>query len=161
MNGPNPFGVRKALPVDQEPLVEFLMMHQWENAIEPMVAECVRTKTAHLMNGGGVIGVLSGDDGIEGSVGIEFDELWYSGGLRLRGRWLSVHPACRGKGHAARLLRFAQWVKAGVERIRDHDVPLYFEVWSREPMTGLAQIYRKHATAAATIYLAKPSPVPA
>jgi hypothetical protein len=81
-----------------------------EESVEPVDENKVRYILQRLLyQSGGVVGVIRGKDGIEGTVGIALDTVWYSSAQHLKKLWLFVHPDCRKSTHAKSMLEFSKY----------------------------------------------------
>lgn len=101
--------VRLALPADADELLLLLNVRQSEEAadlVDP--GKLVSTLTKLMRRDGGVIGVIRGPNGIEGTVGMNLDSLWYSSAVHLNVLWLYVPVAHRRSTHCKVLLKFCK-----------------------------------------------------
>lgn len=107
----NPYGVRAAVANDAAALLDFVVPLFEENAaqavsvqkIAQLVQRCVDRDSA-------LAGVIIGEEGIEGSVGMTVDEFDYSDERHIMVRWMGIAPSMRHRTHlGSRLMSFVRW----------------------------------------------------
>lgn len=102
--------VRLALQADVGPLMDLLRIMHAEESVEPVDEDKVLQTLWRLINhDGGIVGVIRGDDGIEGTVGLSLHELWYTSARHLSKLWLFVPPEYRRTTHCKLMLQFSKW----------------------------------------------------
>jgi hypothetical protein len=117
----NPFGLRAAGPDDAEALAAFVIPIFQENAAQPisvpkiteLVERCTQRDAA-------LAGIVTGPDGIEGSVGMTVDAFDYSDARHVMVRWLGISPSMRRTNLGSRLISYVRWFHA-----QTGDVPVF------------------------------------
>jgi len=101
--------VRLGVPFDEDPLMALLSDMLREEAIDSIDELKVRMVLRNLLKRrGGVVGVIRGDSGIEGTIGLALDQLYYSSADHLSKLWLYVPVAHRQTSHAKAMLMFSK-----------------------------------------------------
>lgn len=136
---PNPFNVRRAVPADADALFAFLMEHYYrESALQPVSEKKVRANIRRCVEmDRGIAGVIDGEDGIEASIGLAFEEYNYTDESHVEGLWLGVHGDHRNTQHAPNLLKFAKWVWQGL------DIPMFLEVLTADRLMGKMRLFQR------------------
>lgn len=106
----NPYGVRVAVAEDAVALLDFVLPIFAENAaqtvsldkVSQLVARCITRQRA-------LAGIVTGPDGIEGSVGMTVDEFDYSDEPHVMVRWIGISPAMRRTNLGSRLMAYVRW----------------------------------------------------
>lgn len=102
--------VRLALKAEEQQLMDLLRIMHGEESVEPVDEDKVHQTLLRLINhDGGIVGVIRGSDGIEGTVGLCLNQLWYSSAKHLSKLWLFVPPEYRRTTHCKVMLQFAKW----------------------------------------------------
>jgi hypothetical protein len=134
-------GVSLASPADEDDLYQHLLLLHKENGLytvsERKVRETIRVATEQR---GGVIGVIRGDDGLEGSIGMMLDQWWYTEDFCLGERWVFVHKDHRRKPHASRLIDFGKWAASQM------GVSLQIGIMSTKQTEAKMRMYQRKLT---------------
>ncbi len=131
-------GVRLATQADEGPIFDLLVMLYEENALFQMASAKVRATIEHATRGkGGLIGLIDGKTGPEGSVGMAIEQFWYSDQSVLVEHWNFVHPKHRKTTHAKRLIEFAKWCSDRLE------LPLVMGIMSSVRTEAKVRLYRR------------------
>jgi hypothetical protein len=132
-------GVRLATSADKLDIFHFLTRLHHENGMFPMDAEVVMGQLDEMLGprNPGVIGVIRGENGIEGSVGMTVEPWWYTKVPSLNERWNFVHPDHRKSTHARRLIEFAKWASDNM------GLPLIMGIISTERTEAKVRLYRR------------------
>lgn len=103
------YNVRLAQPQDEDAIFELLTLMHEENGLFEMDADAVRALIKRVLNDkAGVIGVIEGDDEIEGAVCLMIDKLWYAKEFCLSDLFNFVAPKYRRSTRAKSLISFAK-----------------------------------------------------
>lgn len=108
-------GVRIAKPQDEQPIFDMLVKLHEENSLFKMNPEKVwkqirrATQPDIRIGDVGVIGVIDGKTGLEGSVGMYADTDWYTDEFKMSELWTFVLPEFRRSAHAKNLIEFGKW----------------------------------------------------
>jgi len=136
-------GVRVAGTKDHDSIYGILMELHKENAMfsvsEKKVHALIDRALCPLPNENqpGIIGIIDGATGIEGSVGIYATTTEYSDDIHLCDVWNFVRPQYRNSTHAKRMMEFSKWcaIKLGV--------PLIMGVLSTTRTEAKIRLYRR------------------
>lgn len=109
----NPYGVRAAVPNDAAALLDFVLPLFEENAAQTVSAGKIAALVERCIDRDSALaGIIVGEDGIEGSVGMTVDEFDYSDERHIMVRWLGISPAVRRTNLGSRLMGFVRWFHA-------------------------------------------------
>ncbi len=137
-----PVGVRWAVPADENELFEILTLAHAENGLfsqdEGKVRAMIRRATERT---GGMIGLIEGDDRIEGVIMMVMAQYWYSEDWHLEELVNFVHPLHRRSTHAKRLLEFAKWCQRGLSK--DINVPLLVGILTLNRLEPKMRLYQR------------------
>lgn len=152
-------GVDMALPEDEDAIFDVLVGLHKENGIftysEAKTRMFIRLGTQQQ---GGIIGVIRGPEGIEGTVGLVLDQWWYTDDWCLSERWCYVPVQYRknltkrdieqGRSgtHANRLIEFSKWVADQL------GVPLQMGVMSTRQTQAKMKLYRRKMAPIGELY---------
>lgn len=104
-----PVDLRLGVPFDEDPLMLLLDEMLGEEAVDPVDEPKLRLTLRGLLNRrGGVVGVMRGENGIEGTIGLALEQVFYSSAYRLSKLWLYVPPAHRQSTHAKTMILFSK-----------------------------------------------------
>lgn len=113
----NPHQIRRAIPSDSAELFDFLVPIYAETALQPVSATKLRGLVDRACNSQAAIcGLITGEDGIEGSIGLMIETFDYCDVPHVQIKWNAVAPAYRRQNHGARLMRFAKWCYDGLAK---------------------------------------------
>lgn len=136
-------GVRVAGAKDHDSIYSILMELHNENAmfsvsekkVHNLIDRALSPKSGECQPG--VIGIIDGSNGIEGTVGIFATTTEYSDEVYLCDQWNFVRPQYRNSSHAKRMMEFSKWcaIKLGV--------PLIMGVLSTERTEAKIRLYRR------------------
>lgn len=135
-------GVRIANQTDEPAIYELLIRMHGENGVfsfcEKKVREGMMMATRPQKdNRIGIIGVIDGPKGIEGTIGLVADQIWYTEDWHVSEMWNFVHPDYRTSGHAPRLIKFAQWCSDQM------NLPLLIGVVSNKRTEAKVRLYKR------------------
>lgn len=130
---------RSAAPEDIKGLFNLLVTMHAESAIASLSPERALARIASLIEQGIVI-IAERGDVIVGSVGLGFDQWWYSDDWHLRDFWTYVHPEHRHSSIGANLIRLAKCAA------QDRRVPLCVGVFSDDGTERKNKLFRRHMT---------------
>ena len=124
---------------DEEDEIYRLLMELYnENALfsldEKKVRETIRLATQRK---GGVIGVIDGPNGLEGSVGLSITQWWYTSEYHLGEYWCFVKEECRQSNHAKDLINFAKWCAETM------NMPLHMGIITTKKTAAKERLYRR------------------
>ena len=142
------FNVRIAAQEDEAEIVElFKQMHE-ENGIFSLDED--KTKTFIHMAASrkhGVIGIIEGDEGLEGMICLIPDQLWYSTEWFLNEVFNFVHPDYRRSTRAKSLIAFAK-------RMSDEmSIPLILGVVSNYRTEAKVKLYERQFPKAGAFFI--------
>lgn len=133
-----PKNVRLATKADEQQIYDILMELYAENALFSLSSEkvwsVIRRATERK---GGIIGVIDGPNGIEGSVGLELTQFWYSDDWLVSEYWNFVREPFRKTTNAVDLINFAKW---SVENI---GLPLHMGIITTKRTAAKERLYRR------------------
>lgn len=140
----NPFGVRRAVPVDQASLLDFVLPMLSEESLQPVSPSRVlgMVKRATQQDGA-IAGIIDGADGIEASIGLLVDRYAYTEQEHVRVTWAFVHPEYRKSEHAQNLMAFAKWACEQLGATRGYNVPLIYELLTRTDLVGKMKLVQR------------------
>lgn len=132
-------GVTFAQEGDEDALFHTLQLAEQENAFFPMapakVRDAIRQGTAKYRAG---IGVVHGPEGeIIASVGLFWEQFWYSEQWWMVDRWNFVHPEHRRSAHAKNLIEWSKWFSDQL------GLDLLMAVLSNERTEAKVRLYRR------------------
>ncbi len=146
-------GVRLARPEDEEPIYRLLLELYAENALLPMSEAKARAAIRAGTRGeGGIVGVIDGPQGIEGSIGMAFSSFWYTDAVHLNELWCFVHPAHRQSTHAKRLIEFAKWCADRLSASGTR-VPLLLGIVTRHRLLPKLRLFQRQAPQVGAIFM--------
>lgn len=131
-------GVRMARQDEGDAIYDMLMELHEENGMFRLDPERTRKTINDLLDPmTGIIGVIDGPTGLEGSIGLYITEWWYTSDPHLTEFWNFVRKDCRRSTHAKRLLEFAKWCA-------DHlGIPLHVGIMTNARMEAKQRLYRR------------------
>lgn len=133
-----PSNVRLARPDEGDAIYELLLGLYEENGtfrIDPIKTRVTIEEMLNPVNG--VIGLIDGPNGFEGSVGLVLDSQWYSHDQFLLETWCYVIPECRRSTHAKTLIEFAKWAADEL------GIPLQMGIISTTQTAAKERLYRR------------------
>lgn len=134
-------GIAFAQPEDEDAIYKHLLELHSENGIFSVDEGKVREFIQHAtQQRGGLIGIIRGDTGIEGSAGAVMEQWWYTQEFCLGERWVFVHPDYRSKNHATRLVDFLKWCAAQLH------LPLLAGILSTSRVEAKERLYQRRMT---------------
>jgi hypothetical protein len=141
-------GVRLARPEDDKPVYELLRRLHAENALGSLAPAKVMAMVRRGTRGeGGVIGIISGESGIEASIGLVMGQWWYSDDWHLEEMWNFVHPDHRRSTHAKKLVEFAKWTS---DRL---GVPLLLGILTRHRLLPKMRLLQRQVPQVGALFL--------
>lgn len=133
-----PSNVRMARADEEDQIYELLMKLYDENALfsldEKKVREVIRMATEGRF---GVIGIIDGPNGIEGSVGLSVTQWWYTSEWHLGEYWNFVREDCRQSNHAKDLINFSKWCAETMH------LPLHMGIVTTKRTAAKERLYRR------------------
>lgn len=103
------FNVRLATIADADNIMNLLALMHEENGLFEMDYNAVRDMVNNVVGGkNGIIGVIDGEDGLEGAVCLVIDKLWYAKTWCLNDVFNFVAPKYRRSTRAKSLISFAK-----------------------------------------------------
>lgn len=140
----NTFGVRRALPVDEQRVYDHLMILHSENGLAPVDENKVWTEIRQATHGdGGIIGLIEGPKGIEGSIGLKLSSFWYTSQIHWEERWVYVCADYRRTTHAKRLIGFAKWCADEMTKHAGVPVNLYVGIMTFKALEPKMRLYQR------------------
>lgn len=134
-------GVRIAKPEDVPQIFQFLLpLHEENGLCKIDYPKTYQTVMDLVDPEHGVIGIIDGPQGIEGSVGLFMTSNYYSRDMHLSEMWNYVRPDCRKTTHAKRLIEFAKWCADSL------GVTLYMGIVSVDRLDAKQRLYRRQLT---------------
>lgn len=144
-------GVRMARPEDEDSIYALLMLLWKENGLfeltEAKVREAIRKATERR---GGIIGVIEGPNGLEASVGLHLEQLWYSDDWWLVEYWNFVREEYRRSTHARRLIEFSKWCADNL------GLDLFMGIVTNERTEAKVRLYRRQLPYVGGFFLHRP-----
>lgn len=142
------YNVRIAEPTDTDEVVDmFRLMHE-ENGIfqldEERTYNFIRMATERRH---GVIGVIDGEQGIDGMICLIPDQLWYSSEWFLNEVFNFVHPDCRKSTRAKSLIGFAKQMSDEMA------IPLILGVVSNYRTEAKVKLYERQFPKAGAFFI--------
>lgn len=131
-------GVRVARPDEVDAIYNLLLELHAENGLFTLDPAKSRKTIVDLLDPSrGVIGVIEGPNGLEGSIGLFLTAWYYTTDLHLSEFWNFVKPECRRSTHAKRLIEFGKWVAD------DLGVPLHMGIVTTSRAEAKMRLYRR------------------
>lgn len=147
--------VNFATTEDEDGLWQLLLGLHRENGIfevdEERVREFIQTATRRQ---GGVIGLIRGPEGLEGTIGMCLDQWWYTLDWCLSERWCYVHHDHRRTSHAQKLIA---WAKGCAESL---GVPLQMGIMSTKDTEAKERLYGRKMSRVGGLYMWAPGGQP-
>jgi len=142
------YNVRIASPEDEAAVFDlFVLMHE-ENGIfdldEKKTENFIKMATDRRH---GVIGVIEGEDGLEGMICLIPDQLWYSTKWFLNEVFNFVHPDHRRSTRAKALISFAKKISD------DMEIPLILGVVSNYRTEAKVKLYERQFPKAGAFFI--------
>lgn len=142
-----PSTVRLATVEDEAEIYNLLCLLHEENALWKISpAKVVATIKKATERRGGIIGVVDGPNGIEGTVGMVIEEAWYSDKWQIIELWNFVHPECRQSHHAKNLIQFSKWMAEQM------DLALIMGIFSSIDVEQKIRLYSRQIMLAGAIF---------
>lgn len=132
--------VRVGTPGDIHEMMDIAMLACEENGFtQPNPGKLLNEIWAALNLHYGIIGIISGDTGIEGAVLLRVGEVWYGDNPILEERAIFIHPDFRAAkgGRAARLCEFSKWTSDQL------GIPLTLGVLSNHRTEAKCRMYER------------------
>lgn len=141
-------GVRFAKPDEGDAIYNLLSGLHKENGLFSL-DEAKTRQTIHDMldPARGIIGVIDGPSGLEGSIGLFITTWWYTSDPHLTEFWNFVRPDCRKSQRAQNLLDFAKWCS---EKL---GVPLHVGIVSNSRVEAKQRLYRRKLKHVGSYYM--------
>ena len=130
--------VRMATKADEQQIYDILMELYAENSLFELSPEKVWGIIRKATNRqGGIIGVIDGPNGIEGTVGLELVQFWYSESWLLSEYWNFVREPYRQSDNAKNLINFAKWCAESM------NMPLHMGIITTKRTAAKERLYRR------------------
>lgn len=157
----NSFGVRKAVPADEQRIFDHLMVLHGENGLAPVSEKKVRVEIARATRTqGNIIGLIDGPEGggIEASIGMKLATFWYTDKFHWEELWIFVHPQFRRSTHAKRLIGFAKWCRDEMSRAAGEDVNLFVGILTLKALEPKLRLYQRNFPQVGALFAYGPVP---
>jgi len=142
------FEVSIANSTDEDVIFDYLKIMHEENAVFHIDEEKVRNFIKMATDRkNGVIGIIKGDDGLEGMICLVVDQLWYSHEWFLNEVFNFVHPEHRKSTRAKSLLAFAKNISDEME------LPLLVGVVSNYRTEAKVKLYERQFPKAGAFFM--------
>lgn len=143
--------VHQAIPDDLENLVWFLreMLPEIGDGTADF-ERLVAWANAMVQRQGGVALIVRGDDRIEASLGVVWENPILHRDMHMRVVWNCVLPEYRNTGHAKSLIAQAKMIADGTGR------PLFLEEFTPDPEAGKVKLARRHMTPLGQLFVHQP-----
>ena len=130
--------VRKAESRDREPVLEICRRNHSENGQFSLSMSKVESMVDKAFNrGGAIIGLVGGDNRIEGAILLNVGQFWYTDDWCVEEIFNYVHPEFRKSTHARDMIDFGK-------RCSDElAIPLVIGVVSNERTRAKMELYRR------------------
>jgi len=142
------YNVEIATPDDENLIVDmFRLMHE-ENGIFSLSEEKVRNIVRNAAsNKGGIIGLIKGEDSLEGMISLVIEQLWYSDEWFLSELFNFVHPDFRRSPRVKSLLSFAKKCSTELK------LPLVIGVVSNQRTEAKVKLYERQFPKAGAFFM--------
>ena len=142
------FKVELATPDMAEEISSILDLAKDDGYIFELEPDCVREFIRKILNKeNGIIGIIRGNDQIEGIVGLSLDRFWFSKQWFLTDAFTFVHPKYRKSTRAKCLLAFAK------KCAEEMNVPLVMGVTSNIRTEAKLRLYERQLSRAGTFFV--------
>lgn len=132
------YDVQLAQPSMAEEITDVLLEGRDEGFVFPPDREIVLEFVKDIMNkNGGLLGVIVGDSGIEGIIGVKLDKFWFSDQWYLFDLFTFVHPEFRRSTRAKCLLAFAK------KCAKEMQLPLVMGIMSNIRTEAKSRLYER------------------
>jgi len=142
------YRVRIAGPEDSPDVHAFLKLMHEENGLfewdDEKTRDFIERSTSHRY---GVIGIIEGDEGLEGMICLIPDQLWYSTDWFLNEVFNFVHPDFRRSTRAKDLIAFAKNISDEMQ------LPLVLGIVSNYRTEAKVKLYERHFPKAGAFFL--------
>ena len=165
---PYPNLVRRASPEDIDSLLLFVPQVLSETSLLPVSMSKIVdvVERCAYQRSGAIAGIIDGEEGIDGSVGLAFCEAETSDVPFIKIVWCGLHPNVRripatrdGKpfgpeggvadprGHYGRvLLQFSRWCHEGLEQVAGHPVHIQFDILTTAGLGAKMGLFQRNLT---------------
>lgn len=132
-------GIRVAQPSDEDELVHVLMteLHAENGIMLPNADRVLGNIRVATRDKKGVIGIMSGDTGIEATIGLFIENWWYTDTLTLNEKWCHVRKPFRRSDRANRMIEFSKRMSEWF------DLGLFIGIISNEKTAAKVRLYRR------------------
>ena len=132
------YDVQLAQPHMAEEITDVLLEGRDEGFVFPPDREIVLEFVKSIMNkNGGLLGVIIGDSGIEGVIGVKLDKFWFADQWYLVDLFTFVHPEFRRSTRAKCLLAFAK------KCAKEMNLPLLMGIMSNIRTEAKSRLYER------------------
>jgi len=132
------YDVQLAQPHMAEEITDVLLEGRDEGFVFPPDREIVLEFVKSIMNkNGGLLGVIVGDSGIEGVIGVKLDKFWFADQWYLVDLFTFVHPEFRRSTRAKCLLAFAK------KCAKEMNLPLLMGIMSNIRTEAKSRLYER------------------
>ena len=144
----NDFTVELATPDMADEIASILELAKDDGYIFELEPDCVHEFITRILNQeNGIIGVILGDNQIEGIIGLNLERFWFSKQWFLTDAFTFVHPKFRKSTRAKCLLSFAK------KCAEDMKVPLVMGVTSNIRTEAKLRLYERQLSRAGTFFV--------
>lgn len=148
---PKPDGVVFPDPSDEDAIYALLLQLHKENGLfevsEAKVRNYIRLGTQRRQ---GIIGIIRGPSGLEGTIGMALEQFWYTDEWCLIEQWTFVPEEFRRSTHAQKLIDYAKWA---AEQL---GVPVQLGILSNSRTEAKVRLYERRLRSAGGIFLHDP-----
>lgn len=132
-------GVRRARPDEEDALYDLLVQLHAENGLFRLDEAKSRQTIRDMLdpNREGIVGVIDGPNGLEGSIGLWITSWYYTNDPHLAEFWNFVRPDCRRSTHARRLIEFGKWCSEAL------GIPLHIGIVTTKRAEAKQRLYRR------------------
>lgn len=147
MTTANPYGVRMAVPGDEDRLFSFLKGLHVENGMVPMsddkVMAMIRRATTRNPPGA-IVGLIETPaHGIEASIGLILSQWWYADRWHLEELWNYVGPPYRKSPHCKNLIGFGKWAAEQLTDTGKEPIPLLMGIITTTDLEQKMRLYQR------------------
>ena len=134
-------GVRIARPDEADAIYQLLLELHSENGLYKLDPAKARQTIVDLLDPAwGLVGVIDGQHGLEGSIGLFRAAWYYTSDPHLTEMWNFVRAECRRSEHAKRLIQFAIWSADCLK------IPLHIGIVTTTRAEAKQRLYRRMLT---------------
>jgi hypothetical protein len=141
-------GVSFARPEDEDQIYDLLLKLHEENGLFSVSPNKVRRQLKSMLDfKNGLVGIIKEDAVIQGTVGIVFDQWWYTDEFYTGELWNFVAPQYRKSKKSQLLIEFSKWIR------RRCGPPLLMGIITTERLRAKERLYARHLTKIGTFFM--------